>query len=55
MNLQRSADSSPEWEMTIKFMRETTIYYGPWLDRQRDILYKFFYPPDYKVAEVTRA
>ena len=38
--------------MTLKFMRETHIYYGPWIDRQRDILYKFFFPYDYKVAEV---
>ena len=51
-NLQKSAENSPEWEMTIKFMKETVIHYGPWLDRQRDILYKFFYPPDYKVMEV---
>ncbi|KAL5264461.1 hypothetical protein ACHWQZ_G005527 [Mnemiopsis leidyi] len=52
--LQRSAESSPEWEMTLKFMRETHIYYGPWIDRQRDILYKFFFPYDYKVAEVSK-
>ncbi|XP_063677294.1 bridge-like lipid transfer protein family member 1 isoform X2 [Bolinopsis microptera] len=52
--LQRSAESSPEWEMTLKFMRETHIHYGPWLDRQRDILYKFFFPYDYKVAEVSK-
>ena len=38
--------------MTIKFMKDTSVWYGPWADRQRDCLYKFFQPPDYKVMEV---
>ena len=27
--------------------------YGPWADRQRELLYKFFLPPDYQTMKAT--
>ena len=27
--------------------------YGPWADRQRELLYKFFFPPDYQTMNAT--
>ncbi|XP_071088521.1 bridge-like lipid transfer protein family member 1 [Haliotis cracherodii] len=32
----------------IKCGRNTDFNYGPWVDRQREHLWKFFYPPDYQ-------
>lgn len=32
----------------------TDFSYGPWADRQREHLFKFFYPPEYLPMEVTK-
>lgn len=32
----------------------TNLSYGPWADRQRFYLQKFFYPHDHKTMEVTQ-
>ncbi|CAG5114830.1 unnamed protein product, partial [Candidula unifasciata] len=32
----------------IKCGKNTDFNYGPWVDRQRELIYKFFYPPDYQ-------
>ena len=40
-------------KILIKFLG-TDFSYGPWADRQRDHLYKVFYPQDYQPMEVTK-
>jgi hypothetical protein len=39
----------PEWGIDIKCGKATNFSYGPWADRQRELIYKFFFPPDYQV------
>lgn len=43
----------PVWGIDIKCGKGTDFSYGPWADRQRDNLYKFFFPPDYQPMEIT--
>ncbi|KAJ8982558.1 hypothetical protein NQ317_005029 [Molorchus minor] len=43
--------SPPQWGIDIKC---TDFSYGPWADRQREHLFKFFYPQDYLPLEVTK-
>lgn len=45
----------PQWGVDIKCGKGTNFSYGPWADRQREHLYKFFYPQDYLPMEVTKA
>ena len=44
----------PEWGVNIKCGKGTNFSYGPWADRQRELLYKFFFPPDYQVMQPTK-
>lgn len=43
----------PIWGVDIKCGKGTDFSYGPWADRQREHLFKFFYPPDYQNLIVT--
>lgn len=45
--------SPPQWGVDIKCGKGTDFSYGPWADRQRENLFKFFYPQDYLPMEVT--
>lgn len=45
--------TAPQWGLDM-VCNTATIVYGPWADRQRNILHKFFYPPDYQEAQVHR-
>lgn len=45
--------SPPVWGISARCLKGTDFSYGPWADRQRDHLYKYFYPSDWKEAEVT--
>ncbi|XP_031358006.1 transmembrane protein KIAA1109 isoform X3 [Photinus pyralis] len=48
-------DSSPPlWGIDIKCGKGTDFSYGPWADRQREHLFKFFYPQTYLPMEVTK-
>lgn len=47
--------SPPLWGMDIKCGKGTDFSYGPWADRQRDNLFKFFFPSDYLPQKVTSA
>ncbi|XP_017781272.1 PREDICTED: uncharacterized protein KIAA1109 isoform X3 [Nicrophorus vespilloides] len=47
--------SPPQWGMDIKCGKGTDFSYGPWADRQREHLFKFFYPQDYVTMKVTEA
>ncbi|XP_038111246.1 transmembrane protein KIAA1109 isoform X3 [Culex quinquefasciatus] len=44
----------PIWGIDIKCGKGTDFSYGPWADRQRDHLFKFFFPPDYQAMQVTK-
>ena len=37
----------------INFKTLVCFSYGPWADRQRELLYKFFFPPDYQTMNAT--
>ena len=43
----------PEWGVDIKCGKATNFSYGPWADRQREMIYKFFFPPDYQNLKPT--
>lgn len=45
--------ASPVWGIDIKCGKGTDFSYGPWADRQRDHLFKFFFPSDYQEMEPT--
>lgn len=46
----------PVWGIDIKCGKGNSNFsYGPWADRQRDHLYKFFFPPNYQELQVTPA
>ncbi|KAG5893448.1 hypothetical protein JTB14_012167 [Gonioctena quinquepunctata] len=47
--------SPPQWGVDIKCGKGTDFSYGPWADRQREHLFKFFYPQDYLPMEMTEA
>lgn len=45
----------PMWGIDIKCDKGTDFSYGPWADRQREQLYKLFYPQDYQPMKPTPA
>nr|XP_026696686.1 transmembrane protein KIAA1109 [Ciona intestinalis] len=45
----------PIWEIVLRFGKRSSLNYGPWADRQRELIWKFFYPPDFQPLEVTKA
>jgi hypothetical protein len=45
--------AAPCWGLDITCEKATDFSYGPWADRQREMLYKFFLPPDYQPLEAT--
>lgn len=46
-------DKLPVWETIWRFDKNTVISYGPWADKQRALLYAFFFPSDYGCEPVT--
>ncbi|KAM9433242.1 bridge-like lipid transfer protein family member 1 isoform 4-T4 [Salvelinus alpinus] len=46
-------DLPPCWGLDIVCGKGTDFNYGPWADRQRDCLWKFFLPADYQSMGVT--
>ncbi|XP_075472009.1 bridge-like lipid transfer protein family member 1 isoform X4 [Ascaphus truei] len=46
-------DLPPCWGLDIVCGKGTDFNYGPWADRQRDCLWRFFFPPDYQVMKVS--
>ncbi|XP_063234537.1 bridge-like lipid transfer protein family member 1 isoform X2 [Bacillus rossius redtenbacheri] len=44
----------PIWGVDIKCGKGTDFSYGPWADRQREHLFKFFLPNDYQPLQVTK-
>ena len=45
----------PDWGVDIKCGKGTNFSYGPWADRQRELIYKFYFPADYLPMKVTPA
>ncbi|XP_053700675.1 bridge-like lipid transfer protein family member 1 isoform X3 [Synchiropus splendidus] len=48
-------DLPPCWGLDIVCGKGTDFNYGPWADRQRECLWKFFLPADYQDMKVTEA
>nr|XP_033794435.1 transmembrane protein KIAA1109 homolog isoform X3 [Geotrypetes seraphini] len=46
-------DLPPCWGLDIVCGKGTDFNYGPWADRQRECLWKFFFPPDYQIMKVS--
>ncbi|MGH0143674.1 UNVERIFIED_CONTAM: hypothetical protein FKN15_029770, partial [Acipenser sinensis] len=46
-------DLPPCWGLDIVCGKGTDFNYGPWADRQRDCLWKFFFPADFQPMKVT--
>ncbi|KAI6182660.1 FSA-C domain-containing protein [Aphelenchoides bicaudatus] len=44
----------PVWETIWRLHKNTIISYGPWADKQRALLYSFFFPSDYNTVQVTQ-
>ncbi|GLG98167.1 Uncharacterized protein GBIM_04767, partial [Gryllus bimaculatus] len=44
----------PIWGIDIKCGKGTDFSYGPWADRQREHLFKFFFPNNYQPLQVTK-
>ncbi|KAF7987765.1 hypothetical protein HCN44_003628 [Aphidius gifuensis] len=44
----------PIWGIDIKCGKGTDFSYGPWADRQREHLFKFFFPNDYQPMKITK-
>ncbi|CAF4261605.1 unnamed protein product [Rotaria magnacalcarata] len=55
--IEPSADgeSIPDvlWEIRMKCNKETKIAYGPWADRQRELLWQYFLPTLYEESPIT--
>ncbi|KAG8952761.1 hypothetical protein FRC04_003684 [Tulasnella sp. 424] len=47
-----NGDLPPEWGVEL-VMHGGSIIYGPWADRQRDLIQKVFFPPTYVTREPT--
>ncbi|KAF8568625.1 hypothetical protein P879_06591 [Paragonimus westermani] len=43
----------PRWESTIVVTKDCHFYYGPWADRQREILWRFFFPSSYEPTQIS--
>lgn len=46
--------SAPVWGLDIKCAKGTNLSYGPWADRQREQLFRFFFPQDYQTMQVKK-
>ncbi|XP_050452726.1 transmembrane protein KIAA1109 isoform X1 [Cataglyphis hispanica] len=45
----------PIWGIDIKCGKGTDFSYGPWADRQREHLFKFFFPNNYQPLKITKS
>jgi hypothetical protein len=44
-------EKEPQWSLLLNCNKHTIINYGPWYDRQREALWKFFFPQNYEKLE----
>ena len=54
MDLFKVEPPSPTWGLDIQCEKGTDFSYGPWADRQRELIYKFFLPPDFQPMVVSQ-
>uniref|UniRef100_A0A915E7L1 Bridge-like lipid transfer protein family member 1 N-terminal domain-containing protein n=1 Tax=Ditylenchus dipsaci TaxID=166011 RepID=A0A915E7L1_9BILA len=45
--VQSLTQKTPVWETVWRLDKNTVISYGPWADKQRALIYSFFFPSDY--------
>ena len=41
----------PQWSLVVNCTKQTLLNYGPWYDRQREQLWRYFFPPTYESYE----
>jgi hypothetical protein len=41
----------PQWSLVVNCTKQTILNYGPWYDRQREQLWKYFFPQTYESFE----
>ncbi|CAH8434523.1 unnamed protein product [Heterobilharzia americana] len=46
--------SWPKWELHVNVNKVCQLNYGPWADRQRDIIWRFFFPSSYQIAKPSK-
>ncbi|KAI1727949.1 hypothetical protein DdX_00092 [Ditylenchus destructor] len=51
--VQSISDRIPIWESEWRFAGKTIFSYGPWADKQRAMIYSYFFPSDYGCTAVT--
>lgn len=44
-------EKEPQWSLLLNCNKHTLINYGPWYDRQREALWKFFFPQTFETLE----
>ncbi|CAF0826478.1 unnamed protein product [Brachionus calyciflorus] len=44
-------EKEPEWSLKLNCNKQTILNYGPWFDRHRETLWKFFFPASYEILE----
>lgn len=44
-------EKEPQWSLALNCNKHTVLNYGPWYDRQREALWKYFFPPTYEELE----
>uniref|UniRef100_A0A914HYF4 Bridge-like lipid transfer protein family member 1 N-terminal domain-containing protein n=1 Tax=Globodera rostochiensis TaxID=31243 RepID=A0A914HYF4_GLORO len=53
-NKQRLDECLPVWESIWRLDKNTVVNYSPWTDKQRSLLYNFFFPSEFGVTPVTK-
>uniref|UniRef100_A0A914Z370 Bridge-like lipid transfer protein family member 1 N-terminal domain-containing protein n=1 Tax=Panagrolaimus superbus TaxID=310955 RepID=A0A914Z370_9BILA len=51
-DVQSQNHDVPVWESIWRLDNNTVFSYGPWADKQRTVLWSFFFPSDYGTAEI---
>jgi hypothetical protein len=44
-------EKEPQWSLALNCNKHTVLNYGPWYDRQREYLWKYFFPATYEELE----
>uniref|UniRef100_A0AC35TQR5 FSA_C domain-containing protein n=1 Tax=Rhabditophanes sp. KR3021 TaxID=114890 RepID=A0AC35TQR5_9BILA len=50
---QSANDHVPTWDSLLRFGSNTVISWGPWADKQKNLIYNFFFPSPYGIVTVT--
>ncbi len=44
-------NKEPQWSLVVNCTKHTVLNYGPWYDRQREQLWKYFFPQTFETLE----